>query len=54
MPNPWHGAVYFISKNIILWDVQMNMCEDHVYDMFCEVNVSYSIQKNAHKDILIF
>ena len=32
---------------------KMNMCEDHVHDMFCEVNVSYSIQRNAHKDILI-
>ena len=32
----------------------MNMYEDHLYDMFCEVNVSYSIQRNAHKDILIF
>ena len=33
---------------------KMIMYEEHVYDMFCEVNVSYSIQRNAHKDNLIF
>ena len=34
------------------------MCEDHVYDMFCEVNVSYSMQRNTqykgHFDFLTF
>ena len=44
------GAVYFILNQYYFmgYSNKMNMCEDHVYDLFCECK-----QRNAHKDILI-
>ena len=52
VPNPWRGAVYFIL-NIILWDVQTKWICVKIMYMTCSVKWM-SIQRNAHKDILIF
>ena len=32
----------------------MNMCEDHVYDLFCEVNVNTKECPQGHFDFLTF
>ena len=52
VPNPWCGAVkyYFMGCSN-----KMNMCEDHVYDMFCECKLLNTKEcPQGHFDFLTF
>ena len=52
-PLAW-SSVFYIKYYFMGCSNKMNMCEDHVYDLFCEVNVNTKECPQGHFDFLTF